>query len=658
MAIILIVDDVLENVRLLKNLLQDFGQIVFARNGKEALEQAERHRPDIVLLDVMMPEMDGYETCRRLKALPASLDTPVIFITAASAESDEALGLEVGAIDYITKPFAPAIVRARVQNHLALVRAVAEHKRMENELRDSNERIAAQAAQLEQQNGYLLENARLREEVERISRHDLKTPLGSIIAVPRLLREQKRLSPEDDELLTIVERAGYRILSMVNLSLDLYKMEQGSYTFTPRALDLVDVVNKVAADLRSHAASRNVSFSIQVRRAHDPDADAPQVYVLAEELLCYSAAANLLKNALEASPDGRAVTVSIDGARNMGDAVLMRIHNHGTVPEAVRARFFDKYASAGKSGGSGLGTYSAQLMTRAQNGDIEMHTGVAGTTLTVRLPSAPKGIAGGNEPVDARDSNVDADLPALRVLVVDDDEVNLLVMRRFLPSPLQVETAMNGRAGIDTALAHRPDVIFMDLEMPVMNGMDATRRLRELEQGAGGTRCVIIGLSSHDDQETRRESLAAGCDFYLVKPVTKEQIRRTLHDVANSALAKPPPQVVVEHNAQSAHRFEDVVCVDQDLRDALPAFLQSRREALDRMTLLCAMDDVLELRQLAHRLAGSFALYGFRWAGSHCQFIEREVGRMERAALQEQLALLGAHLTRVTIRFVDMAAGS
>jgi two-component system, sensor histidine kinase and response regulator len=370
MAIILIVDDVLENVRLLKNLLQDFGQIVFARNGLEALEQAERHRPDIVLLDVMMPEMDGYETCRRLKDLPASIDTPVIFITAASAESDEARGLEAGAIDYITKPFAPAIVRARVRNHLALVRAVAEHKRMEDQLRASNEQIAAQADQLERQNEALLENARLREEVERISRHDLKTPLGSIIAVPRLLREQKRLTPEDDELLTIVERAGYRILSMVNLSLDLFKMEQGSYQFTPRAVDLADVVNKVAADLRSHAASRNITFSVQVRRPADPDADVPQVFVWAEELLCYSATANLLKNALEASPDARAVTVSIDGPRRIGESVLMRIHNHGTVPEAVRSRFFDKYTSAGKSGGSGLGTYSAQLMTRAQNGEI------------------------------------------------------------------------------------------------------------------------------------------------------------------------------------------------------------------------------------------------------------------------------------------------
>lgn len=125
MPVILIVDDAIENVRLLKNLLQDFGQVVFARNGLSALEQAALHHPDIVLLDVMMPELDGYETCRRLKADPATSETPVIFITGADADSEEEKGLSLGAIDYITKPFVPAIVRSRVKNHLALVKANA-----------------------------------------------------------------------------------------------------------------------------------------------------------------------------------------------------------------------------------------------------------------------------------------------------------------------------------------------------------------------------------------------------------------------------------------------------------------------------------------------------------------------------------------------------
>ena len=135
MPVILIVDDAVENVLLLKNLLQDFGNVVFARNGVGALEQALQHRPDLVLLDVMMPELDGYETCRRLKAQAETRDIPVIFITGADGESDEEKGLALGAIDYITKPFSPGIVRARVQNHLALVRANAELREANDALR-------------------------------------------------------------------------------------------------------------------------------------------------------------------------------------------------------------------------------------------------------------------------------------------------------------------------------------------------------------------------------------------------------------------------------------------------------------------------------------------------------------------------------------------
>lgn len=522
-------------------------------------------------------------------------------------------------------------------------------------LRESNDQIAAQAAQLEVQNEYLKENVRLREEVERISRHDLKTPLNSIIAVPRLLREQGRVEREDDELLTMVERAGYRILSMVNLSLDLFKIEQGTYRFRPRAVDLVDLLEKVAADIRSHAATKNVGLRIH--------AEAPRVYAWAEELLCYSIAANLLKNAVEASPEGGIVTVAID----TGDSVSLRIHNYGAVPEAIRETFFEKYATAGKAEGTGLGTYSARLMARTQDGDILMQTSEeAGTTITLQLRPAPESaafdLAAQTDLTDSPAGAQQSELPPLKVLVVDDDEYNLLVMRRYLPSPpLSVDTAINGRAAIEAATLNPPDVIFMDLEMPVMNGFEATMHLRAREQAAQARRCAIIGLSSHDDEQTRRRGLEAGCDLYLTKPVTKEELRRALLGLSGGRVAVQPQAVaqpkVTTTDMPAQVQAEDAVCVDIDLRDGLPSFLQSRREAVDNMELACAAGDAAELRQLAHRLAGSFALYGFRWAASHCKIIEREADRLDRNDIEEQLALLRHHLGNVPVRFVDLTAG-
>ncbi|PWF48510.1 hybrid sensor histidine kinase/response regulator, partial [Massilia glaciei] len=417
----------------------------------------------------------------------------------------------------------------------ALVVANAERKRMDEELRASHAKVAAQAAQLESQNEYLQENVRLREEVERISRHDLKTPLNSIIAVPRLLREKRRLDPEDDELLTIIERAGYRILSMVNLSLDLFKMEQSTYRFRPRSMDLMDLLDKLCGDLRRHAGERKVRF--QVLPWHEP-----HVHVWAEELLCYSILANLMKNALEASPDDASVTMRIG---RDGDQVLLHMHNLGPVPESVRERFFDKYATAGKADGSGLGTYSARLMARAQGGDIEMQTSERdGTTLLLRLKAAPAITEAAAPEADAlprrRDTPAGAAFAPLKVLVVDDDEYNLLVMRRFMPGPpVEVFTAVNGQDGLDQAISHGPDLVFMDLDMPVMNGIDATRRLREHERNAGLPAAVVVALSAHDDEASLERSLRAGCNIYLSKPVSKEQIRAVMHKVTGRAPAGP-----------------------------------------------------------------------------------------------------------------------
>lgn len=135
MATILIVDDQVENIRLLKHTLHQLGHIVFAQSGDAALAQVATYRPDIILLDVVMPGIDGYATCRALKSDPSTAHIPVIFISSRDATEDEEKGLAAGAIDYVTKPFVPAIVQARVRNHLALIRAHADLTRANDTLR-------------------------------------------------------------------------------------------------------------------------------------------------------------------------------------------------------------------------------------------------------------------------------------------------------------------------------------------------------------------------------------------------------------------------------------------------------------------------------------------------------------------------------------------
>ncbi|MBF0461054.1 MAG: hybrid sensor histidine kinase/response regulator [Magnetococcales bacterium] len=364
---VLIVDDVPANIKVLLPTLQPDFDISIATNGEQALQLAATQRPDLILLDIIMPEMDGYEVCTRLKANEQTRDIPVIFITAKDDESDEMTGLELGAVDYITKPFSAAIVHARTKTHLGLKKA---------------------REKIEKQNQELIKATELREEVNRIMRHDLKTPLNAIIGFSDLLLAKKECpgcDPDHAKMLGIIRESGYRLLEMINSSLDLYKMEQGTYILNPRPVHIPGVVHKIQQAFQDRIISKRLVMDINTPAPGTQPAGKEQPFlVLGEELLCYSLLANLIKNAIEAAPRNSHITIRWEKADT--GAVIV-IHNPGAVPAAMVDRFFEKYTTAGKSGGTGLGTYSAMLIAKIQNGTITMETSEeTGTTLRVSLP--------------------------------------------------------------------------------------------------------------------------------------------------------------------------------------------------------------------------------------------------------------------------------
>ncbi len=220
----------------------------------------------------------------------------------------------------------------------------------------------------------------LREDVERMTRHDLKAPLTGIISLPDVLMADPDLAEGHRDLLGLVKEAGLKMLGMINLSLDLYKMETGTYALVPRPVDLARVLGSVARDLQSHARAKGLAIRFETDGREGLDGP---VVALGEELLYFSLFANLLKNAVEASPEGGTVTVSLIGR----DRVWAVIHNFGAIPEDVRRRFFEKYATSGKPGGTGLGAYSARLIVENLGGDITFLTDDdAGTSLYLSLP--------------------------------------------------------------------------------------------------------------------------------------------------------------------------------------------------------------------------------------------------------------------------------
>ena len=507
---VLVVDDVEANLDLVLGVLGDAYEVSVALDGTSALEAVAENPPDLVLLDIVMPGMDGYEVCRRLKANPATREIPVIFVTGKSEVSDETMGFELGAVDYITKPISPPVVRARVATHLELHR---------------------QKVQLAQQNQMLTEYARMRDEVERMTRHDLKSPLTAVVNVPSMLLEDSQLSEGQRDLLMIMQESGFRMLQMINSSLDMYKMETGRYQLHPQPVNLIRIVEQIKGENRELLHLKGIA--IQVMMGSRPARAGDSLWVLGEDMLLYSALSNLMKNAVEASPEHAGITITLEP----GDPVLVRIHNLGEVPPEIQAKFFQKFATAGKRDGTGLGAYTAKLVTETLGGRISMSTSAEqGTTLTLELPPAP-----------GEEQEVSAPAPAatpaqprprrpseMNILVVDDYSN----MRRITKSALRgmgygnILEAEDGQSALRLALRQDIDLIISDVNMPNMDGLELLRQLRAQDRTAGVPFIMVTGEA---DQSIILEAVKAKVSEYILKPYAPDALKAKIDKVMNRA---------------------------------------------------------------------------------------------------------------------------
>jgi hypothetical protein len=373
-ASILVVDDIADNIDVLVGLLQDEYKVRAAKSGESALKLlvSGKDLPDLILLDVMMPEMDGFEVCRRLKAYPKTAGIPVIFLTAVDDATDVVKGFELGAVDYVTKPANPTVLKVRVRNHLTRSRAFVE---------------------LQKQNEVMAENLHLREEVDRITAHDLKNPIGGIINFTDMLLSDEMMTKDQKELLQAVDDSAHTLLNMVTLSLDLFKIEQGTYEMQPSRINLIEIVRKILTEKGPEISAKeiNVTNTLQgsiVKEEYAEGEEAQAFHVQGDGLLCYSMFGNLIKNAVEAAPNGGKLAIAY--TLNDDGRGTVTISNSGAAPIHVRDSFFDKYVTSGKKGGTGLGTYSAKLLAEVQEGTIALSVDDAHneTTLTVTLPLA------------------------------------------------------------------------------------------------------------------------------------------------------------------------------------------------------------------------------------------------------------------------------
>lgn len=346
-ARILVVDDDRMNIRILEGILKKEGYAIFsAETGEDALTLYPIHRPDLVLLDVMLPGIDGFEICRRLRASYGDECAPILFITAKAESEDVVAGFNAGGADYLPKPFRAREALVRIRTHL-------ENRQYAAQLRKANEA----------KNKFL-----------GMCAHDLRNPLASIRGLTEFLREPSigPLNPEQADIVTSIHGASQSMLGLVNELLDIATIEAGELRLSLAPTSLRELAEKSVRLASIEAARKGTRIELE------PGSAAPVVPLDAARIR--QVVDNLLSNAVKYSPPGSLVLVRIDTAAppdSPAPAAVLAVRDQGPgIPETERGRLFQDFGrlSAKPTGGeksTGLGLAICRKIVEAHRGRID-----------------------------------------------------------------------------------------------------------------------------------------------------------------------------------------------------------------------------------------------------------------------------------------------
>ncbi|OCQ94323.1 hybrid sensor histidine kinase/response regulator [Oscillatoriales cyanobacterium USR001] len=548
---ILIVDDTPENLQVLSATLSDRGyKVRGVINGKMAIRAARSAPPDLILLDIRMPDTNGYAVCEELKISPETSKIPIIFISALDEALDKVKAFQVGGADYITKPFQVEEVIARVEHQLTI-------QRLQKQLMQQNEQLQKEIVERKKAEEEAAAASQAKSEFLANMSHELRTPLNAILGFTQVMIRDPFLSTEQLENLRIINRSGEHLLDLINDVLDMSKIEAGIITICETSFDLYRLLDTLEEMFNFKAEKKGLKLRFIV------DPNVPH-YIKTDEKKLRGCLINLLGNAIKFTNDG-SVTLRVNLEEEYKEnttftpdqkfPIIFEVEDTGVgIAESEIHTLFDAFVQTevGRKSaeGTGLGLTITKKFVQLLDGNITVISALnRGTTFKFNIKIYR---ANADEIVNEslqRVTVLEADQGVYRILVVDDTQENRLLLVKLLqPIGFEVLEAENGEAALHLWENWQPHLILLDTRMPVMNGMEVAAKIRAKEREKeekflinsleykpldknhdsqskiDSYRTVIIALTASAFEEKREEIIAVGCDDFIRKPFQEQVI--------------------------------------------------------------------------------------------------------------------------------------
>jgi signal transduction histidine kinase len=529
---ILVVNDDAASLLALTSLLEQWAdesnyEVLSARSGQDALRQVLRHDFAVILLDVNMPGMDGFETAEAIHQRPRSADIPIIFVTAFLAdEIDRLKAYQRGAADFMFTPVIPQVLRAKVQVFVTLATKNEQLKRQA-------EKLSQRTTELTATNKRLVREMEERRAAERKSSakdeflamlgHELRNPLSAISSAASLLGMPGVGADSIARARLIIQRQSQHLSRIVDDLLDLSRAMSGKILLSRKRLDIATLVSSCLDTFR--ATGRMAGYDIDARLA--------PAWVDGDPTRLEQITSNLIDNALKYTPAGGRIDITV---AQEGTDVVLRVSDSGVgIAPDLLPHVFDVFVQGAISidrsqGGLGIGLSLVRRLVELHGGAVSASSPgtSSGSTFEIRLPKVDA-VTAADTPARARPH--EAGKPT--VLLIEDNDDGREMMATMLGSfGYPVLQARDGLEGVRLACAHSPDVALVDIGLPGIDGYEVARRLRQ-DPAARAIR--LIALTGYGLEEDQRRVLEAGFDLHLVKPVDLS----ALLDQLGAAAARP-----------------------------------------------------------------------------------------------------------------------